>query len=64
MQPLPSRLSSAFCAAVSGPTRLRLPDLLHITDQTADDVLSGRYDHLLPAGGVPSRRTLVHPLAR
>ena len=30
-----------------GPTRLRLPDLLHATDQAADDVLSGRYDHLL-----------------
>ena len=39
--------------AVSSPTRLRLPDLLHATDRGADDVLSGRYDHLLPAGGVP-----------
>ena len=39
--------------AVPGPTRLRLPDLLHITDQDADHVLSGRYDHLLPSGGVP-----------
>ena len=39
--------------AVSAPTRLRLPDLLHATDRYADDVLSGRYDHLLPAGGVP-----------
>ena len=37
----------------SGPTRLRVPDLLHATDQAADDVLSGRCDHLLPAGGVP-----------
>ena len=36
-----------------GPTRLRVPDLLHATDQAADDVLSGRCDHLLPAGGVP-----------
>ena len=35
------------------PTRLRLPDLMHTTDRAADDVLSGRYDHLLPAGGVP-----------
>ncbi|MFD3041897.1 cysteine dioxygenase [Mycolicibacterium senegalense] len=33
--------------AVSAPTRLRLPDLLHITDRAADDVLSGRYDRLL-----------------
>ncbi|WP_084293390.1 cysteine dioxygenase [Mycobacterium gastri] len=36
-----------------GPTRLRVPDLLHATDQVADDVLSGRYDHLLPRGGLP-----------
>jgi hypothetical protein len=28
--------------------------LLHITDSTADDVLSGRYDHVVPAGGVPT----------
>jgi hypothetical protein len=28
--------------AVPGPTRLRLADLLHITDSTADAVLSGR----------------------
>ncbi|OBG83724.1 cysteine dioxygenase [Mycobacterium sp. NS-7484] len=33
--------------AVSAPTRLRLPDLLHITDRAADDVLSGRYDRFL-----------------
>src|ERR1700753_654076 len=45
------RLSSA--SPSSGPTRLRVPDLLHATDQAADDVLSGRCDHLLPAGGVP-----------
>ncbi len=44
----------------SGPTRLRVPDLLRATDQAADDVLSGRCDHLLPAGGVPdSRRWFV-----
>ena len=40
--------------SVAGPTRLRLADLLHITDRTADDVLSGRYDHLVPPGGVPT----------
>ncbi|HXY63699.1 MAG TPA: cysteine dioxygenase family protein [Mycobacterium sp.] len=40
--------------SVSGPTRLRLADLLHITDQTSDEVLRGRYDHLVPPGGVPS----------
>jgi hypothetical protein len=38
----------------SGPTRLRVPDLLQATDQAADDVLSGRCDHLLPDGGVPA----------
>jgi hypothetical protein len=38
----------------AGPTRLRVPDLLYATDQAADDVLSGRCDHLLPAGGVPA----------
>ncbi|WP_081286464.1 cysteine dioxygenase [Mycobacterium asiaticum] len=38
----------------SGPTRLRVPDLLHATDQAADDFLSGRCDHLLPQGGVPA----------
>jgi hypothetical protein len=40
--------------SVSAPTRLRLPDLLHATDRAADDVLSGRCDHLLPPGGVPT----------
>jgi Cysteine dioxygenase type I len=40
--------------SVSGPTRLRLPDLLHTTDRTADEILSGRFDHLLPPGGVPA----------
>lgn len=39
--------------AVSAPTRLRLPDLLLATDRGADDVLSGRYNHLLPTGGPP-----------
>src|SRR5947209_19736843 len=38
----------------AGPTRLRVPDLLNATDQAADDVLSGRCDHLLPAGGIPA----------
>ncbi len=39
---------------VSGPTRLRLADLLHITDRTAEDVLSGRHDQVVPPGGVPT----------
>ena len=38
---------------VGAPTRLRVPDLLQATDVAADHVLSGRYDHVLPAGGVP-----------
>ncbi|MGE2731464.1 cysteine dioxygenase [Mycolicibacterium vaccae] len=38
---------------VLAPTRLRLPDLLHVTDRFADDVLGGDYDHLFPAGGLP-----------
>lgn len=40
-------------SAGSLPTRLRLPDLLRITDEGADDALHGRFDHLLPAGGLP-----------
>ncbi|HEY5840727.1 MAG TPA: cysteine dioxygenase family protein [Mycobacterium sp.] len=40
--------------AVSAPTRLRLPDLLHATDRAAADILDGGYDHLLPAGGLPA----------
>jgi hypothetical protein len=52
---LPSVASrSATVPAVSAPTRLRLPDLLHATDRGADDVLSGRYDHLLPDRGLPA----------
>ncbi|MBO0679446.1 cysteine dioxygenase family protein [Mycolicibacterium sp. S2-37] len=46
-------MTLALPPAVSAPTRLRLPDLLFETDRSADDVLSGRYDHLLPTGGIP-----------
>jgi hypothetical protein len=59
----PSPLYVSDTPSVSGPTRLRLPDLLHATDRTANDVLEGRYDHLLPAGGIPTDRrwyTRVH----
>jgi hypothetical protein len=42
---------SSAVRSISGPSGLRLPDLLHATDQTADEVLSGRYD--LPLGGMP-----------
>lgn len=34
------------------PTRLRPADLLRLTDEGAEDVLAGRYDHLLPANGL------------
>lgn len=47
----------------SGPTRLRVPDLLHATDRAADDVLSRRCDHLLPKGGIPESKrwfTRIH----
>jgi hypothetical protein len=40
-------------SAVSAPTRLRLPDLMHAADRYADGVLCGRYAHLLPLGGPP-----------
>ena len=33
------------------PTRLRPADLLRLTDETGEDVLAGRYDHLLPVDG-------------
>jgi hypothetical protein len=47
-------LPTAAVRSVSGPTRLRQADLLHLTDQTADDVLSGRFDHVVPPAGVPT----------
>ncbi len=50
--PLPAVASSPRNPA-SGPTRLRVPDLLRASDQAADHVLSGRFDQLLPEGGVP-----------
>ena len=40
--------------AVSSPTRLRLPDLLHTTDQFADRVLRGEFNPLLPPDGPPT----------
>jgi Cysteine dioxygenase type I len=44
----------AAVRSVTGLTRLRQADLLHLTDQTADDVLSGRFDHVVPPAGVPT----------
>ena len=49
-----SDVSSFPPATGSPPTRLRVPDLLHATDRYADGVLEGRFDHLLPAGGLPA----------
>ena len=52
-----------LAAPSAGPTRLRVPDLLHATDRAADDVLSGRCDHLLPEGGIPQSQrwfTRIH----
>ena len=49
-------LRPSVVPAVGDPTRLRLPDLLRITDRDADDVLTGRYDHLLPADGISAER--------
>jgi hypothetical protein len=51
----PIALRSSAIPTVSGPTRLRLPDLLRITDQAADEVRRGRYNHLLPSGGIPTQ---------
>lgn len=45
------------------PSRLRVADLLHATDQAADAVLSGRCDHLLPGHGIPASQrwfTRIH----
>lgn len=52
-----------YASPASGPTRLRVPDLLLATDQAADDVLSGRCDHLLPRDGLPENKrwfTRIH----
>lgn len=46
----PPPLDRAVASAL--PTRLRPADLLRLTDEGAEDVLAGRYDHLLPPGGV------------
>ncbi|HZE14833.1 MAG TPA: cysteine dioxygenase family protein [Mycobacterium sp.] len=50
----PVALHPSTIPSVAGPTRLRLPDLLQVTDRAADGVLGGGYDHLLPPGGVPA----------
>lgn len=46
-------LSQSSISLASRPTRLRLPDLLYTTDRYAEEVLDGRFDHLLPAEGLP-----------
>ncbi|OBA69460.1 cysteine dioxygenase [Mycobacterium sp. 1554424.7] len=52
----PLTVSSPLKPPSGGPTRLRVPDLLHATDRAADQVLSGRCDHLLPKGGIPESK--------
>ncbi|MFC9993148.1 cysteine dioxygenase [Nocardia sp. NPDC127526] len=47
---LPEVTERATASAL--PTRLRPADLLRLTDEGAEDVLAGRYDHLLPEGGL------------
>jgi hypothetical protein len=51
----PIALRNSAIPTVSGPTGLRLPDLLSITDQAADEVLRGRFNHLVPSGGIPTQ---------
>lgn len=48
--------SLALLPSVSAPTRLRLPDLLNVTDQFADRMLVGGFDHVLPPGGPPAEK--------
>ncbi|MBF6333996.1 cysteine dioxygenase [Nocardia transvalensis] len=53
-RPAATRLTSEIterAVASALPTRLRPADLLRLTDEGAEDVLAGRYDHLLPANG-------------
>ncbi|WP_306356921.1 MULTISPECIES: cysteine dioxygenase [unclassified Nocardia] len=47
---LPEVTERATASAL--PTRLRPADLLRLTDEGAEDVLAGRYDHLLPENGL------------
>ncbi|MFE3100617.1 cysteine dioxygenase [Nocardia tengchongensis] len=47
---LPEVAERATASAL--PTRLRPADLLRLTDEGAQDVLEGRYDHLLPDDGL------------
>ncbi len=49
---MPSTLAVELPAPIERsylPTRLRPADLLRITDEGADDVIAGRFDHVLPA---------------
>ncbi|CPR08975.1 cysteine dioxygenase type I superfamily protein [Mycobacterium bohemicum DSM 44277] len=60
---MPAPVAFPAVLPAPGPTRLRVPDLLHATDQAADAVLSGRCDHLLPEAGLPESRrwfTRIH----
>lgn len=50
----PVALRSPLTTPASRLSRLRLPDLLDATDRAADEVFNGRYDALLPPGGLPT----------
>ena len=57
LHPRVTKLPSALrvrSSSQAAPTRLRLPDLLRITDHEAEAVLGGQYDHLLPVDGLPA----------
>jgi len=49
-----SPLSPLLSSGSPPPTRLRLPNLLHAADRHCEKVLDGRFDHILPAGGLPT----------
>ena len=50
--------------AVSAPPGCACPTCCTPPTATPTMCSAGRYDHLLPAGGLPDRRALVHPPAR
>ncbi len=61
--------ASLLCCRLPSPPSPRRPGCgcpICCTPPTAAPTTCsrGRYDHLLPAGGLPTRRALVHPAAR
>lgn len=49
----PAQAPSYVPRVSSGPTRLRLSDLLHTADRYAEEVIDGVFDHRLPGGVLP-----------